>query len=338
VKNHRPNSPFSIRHSPLVVFLLSLFGCTPVSFLITPVPSSQKLVETEVAREGIWTGKKIAVIDVDGLLRNARDPSLFGPAGENPVALFKEKLDKAADDDNVKAIVLRINSPGGGVTASDLMYSEVKRFKAKTGKPVIAAMLDVAASGGYYLACAADRIFAQPTTVTGSIGVVMIAPDFSGTMSKLGIRANVIKSAEFKDAGSPLREMTAQDRAIFQGMIDEMYQRFLRVVAKARTNIDESRLKTLADGRVFLASDACEQGLIDQLGTLEDAIKAAKAAAGLEGKPVLVVQYARPLSYRPNIYSRSPDAPGQVNLVNVELPAWLEDPAPKFMYLWAPGW
>jgi protease-4 len=317
---------------------LTLAGCAPMSLLVTPVPRAKDLVENEVTRESIWATQKIALIDVDGLLRNERDWSLLGPPGENPVSLFKEKLDKAAADGNVKAVVVRINSPGGSVTASDLMYTELKEFKRKTGKPVIAAMLDVAASGGYYVACAADKIYAHPTTVTGSIGVVMVAPDFSGTMDKLGIRANIIKSAELKDAGSPFREMTENDRMVFQRMITAMYARFLNVVAEARTTINQTRLKEIADGRVYLAQEAKEQGLVDEIGTLHDTLAAARTAAGLDKKAVIVVEYARPLLHRPNIYASAPNVPAQVNLINVELPAWLKSPAPQFMYLWAPGW
>ena len=320
------------------LLLLGAAGCTPVSFLITPVSPSHELAECEVSRESFWAYPKVALIDVEGVLRNERSTSLLGTTADNPVALFKEKLDKAAHDRRVRAVVLRINSPGGGVTASDLMYNELLRFKQETGKPVIAAMLDVAASGAYYLACGADKIYATPTSVTGSIGVVMIAPDFSGAMGKIGVRANVIKSGEFKDAGSPFREMEPADRAIFQGMIDALYARFLKVVGTARHDIDEARLTRLADGRVYLAPEAKQQGLIDEVGSLEDAVAAAKKAAGLDGKPVVVVEYARPPAYRPNVYARPPDAPAQVNLVNIDLPTWLESPAPKFMYLWAPSW
>lgn len=328
------NSLFLICYS----LFLTLAGCTPMSFLITPVPRAYDLVEHELSRDSIWHNDKIALVDVDGVLRNAREKSLLSPPGDNPVSVFKEKLDKAAGDRNVKAIVLRINSPGGDVTASDLMYMELLRFKRETGKPVIASMLDVGASGAYYIACAADKIYAHPTTITGSIGVIMVAPDFSGTMNKLGIRANIIKSAEMKDAGSPFREMNEEDRALFQVMIDAMYERFLRVVADGRDGIDEPRLKRLADGRVFLAPEAKEEGLIDELGTLHDALAAAKKASGLDGKPIVVVEYARPLSHRPNIYARAADVPVQVNLVNVELPTWLRGSSPRFMYLWAPGW
>jgi protease-4 len=345
VKSRAPNSRraswrSAIRRLPFALccatFLTSV-GCAPPAFLVTPAPRSQKLAECELARDSIWKNDKIALIDVDGVLRNAREQSLLGLTGDNPVSLFAEKLDRAADDDHVKAVVLRINSPGGGVTACDLMYTELLRFKQRTGKPVIASMLDVAASGGYYIACAADKIYAHPTTVTGSIGVIMVTPDFSGTMQKLGIRANIIKSAEFKDLGSPFREMSTAERAVFQGMIDAMYARFLDVVATGRQSIDRERLKQLADGRVYLASEARAEGLIDELGSLHDALRAAKDAAGLHGKPIVVVEYARPLEHRPNVYARTVDVPAQVNLVNVDLPWWLEGPSPAFMYLWAPG-
>ena len=212
----------------VLICATALTGCAPMSFLITPVQRPHGLVEHVVSRDSFWAGDRIALIDIDGVLRNAPAGSLLGPTGDNPVVLFKEKLDQAAGDDRVKAVVLRINSPGGGVTASDLMYSELIEFKKKTGKPTIACILDVGASGAYYIACGADKIYAAPTAVAGSIGVIMIAPDFSGTMQKLGVRANIIKSAAFKDAGSPLREMSAADRDIFQKMIDQMYERFSR--------------------------------------------------------------------------------------------------------------
>jgi protease-4 len=320
------------------VLVASLVGCGPTSFLVTPVPVSRDLDEHVLIREGPWAYQKIALIDVDGVLRNQREQRLLARAGENPVSLFKEKLDKAAGDKRVKAVVVRINSPGGTVTASDLMYTELRRFREKSGKPVIASLLDVGASGGYYLACAADKIYAHPTTVTGSIGVVMIAPEVSGTMQKLGIRTNVFKSGELKDAGSPFREMNERDRAVFQDIIERMYARFLHVVGQSRSGIDKARLSALADGRVYLAPQAKEHGLVDELGTLHDAIAAAKQIAGVDDEKVLVVQYARPLGHRANVYAHTPESPAQVNLLNLQLPEWLSSPSPQFLYLWAPGW
>lgn len=320
----------------LALLLLAGPGCAPMSFLITPLPASQELHEHVVQRESIWTNRKIALLDVEGVISNSRSSSLLGGYTENPVVLFKEKLDKAAKDDKVAAVVLRVNSPGGGVTATDLMYDELLSFRQRTHKPVIACMLDVAASGGYYLSCGADRIIAHPTTVTGSIGVIMITPDVSGAMAKLGIEANVIKSGAMKDAGSPFRPMNDHDRSVFQGLIDQMYERFLSVVGHGRPGIAKDKLRALADGRVYLAPEAEKLGLVDQLGTVSDAIIAAKQAAGLKDKPVVVVEYARAADYRPNIYAQTPGS-GQGS-IQITLPNWLGAPAPEFQYLWAPGW
>jgi protease-4 len=318
--------------------LLAAGGCGPTSFVITPVSANRDLVENEVLRESFWASQRIALINLDGLIANAREGSLLGGAGENPVAIFKERLDKAAGDTRVKAVVLRINSPGGGVTASDLMYDELRSFRERTGKPVIACMMDVAASGGYYVACAADRIVAHPTSVVGSIGVIMIAPDLTGTMQKIGVKTNVIKSGALKDAGSPFREMNETDRAVFEGMIQRMYERFVEIVAAHRKQLPKERVRELADGRVYMGDQAAQLGLVDQVGTLHDALLAAKSAAGAAHQDFVVVQYGRPLDHRPNVYAAAPGGPPQVNLFNLELPAWLRDPSPQFLYLWSPGW
>ncbi len=326
-----------LRGTLLLLTLLTV-GCGPTSFLITPVPARQGLDERIVISESPWTLNRVALIDVDGVLINARPSSLIGPAGDNPVSVFTEKLKRAAEDDRVKAIVLRINSPGGTVTATDLMYNELQRVRQQTGKPVVACMLDVAASGGYYLACAADRIYAYPTTVTGSIGVIMILPELSGTMRKIGVDVNVIKSGELKDMGSLFREMDPTERAVFQKLVDGMYERFVGVVEKGRGNIGPDGVRQLADGRVYLGPEAAELGLVDEVGTLREAIAGAKQLAGLESKPVKVVRYVQPIAYRPNIYSRTASPPEQVNVIHVELPEWLTGPAPQLLYVWAPGW
>ncbi|MBK9119807.1 MAG: signal peptide peptidase SppA [Phycisphaerales bacterium] len=321
----------------LALLVLSTPGCGPTSFLITPVSARQPLQEEVVIRESFWSGSKIVLLDVDGVIQSGRPMSLLGTGGENPVSLFVEKLDKAAADDRVKAVVLRINSPGGAVTATDVMHAELQRFRERTGKPVVAALQDVAASGGYYLACASDRIYAHPTTVTGSIGVIMLSPNFAGTMRKIGMEMNTIKSGEQKDMGSLFREMSNEDRLIFQGLIDAMYQRFLTVVAAGRPNLTEEELRPLADGRVYLGAAAHELGLVDELGTLRDALRAARELAELGDAKLLVVRYARPLDYRPNIYAQQDPPPVQVGPVGIELPEWLRGGAPQFLYLWAPG-
>lgn len=333
-----PRAHAVARPAGLALLLTAILatGCVPTSFLVTPVPTARALDEQVVRRDSLWAAHKVALVDADGLLINSRQDSLLG-RGENPVAVFTEKLRKAEQDPWVKAVVLRVNSPGGTVTASDLMYTELRRFRERSGKPVVACMLDVAASGGYYIACAADRIYAHPTTVTGSIGVIMHLPEFTGTMAKLGVAVNVIKSGAMKDAGSMYREMKPKERQYFEHLVDQMYGRFVDVVAKSRTELDRAALKPLADGRVYLGSEAVELGLVDGVGTVHDAISAAQARAGLTETPIQVVLYKRALAHRPNVYAAHEPAPAQVNLINVTLPDWLAA-SPQFLYLWAPGW
>ena len=317
--------------------LLTAAGCGPTSFLITPVPAERGVRETVLYREGPWAGDKVAIIDVDGTLTNSRPRGFVGPPGENPVSVFKEKLDAARRDKAVKGVVLRINTPGGSVTASDLMYLETLSFKQRGKKPVVACMLDLGTSGGYYLACAADEIIAHPTTVTGSIGVIMLAPNISETLDRIGAKVHIFKSGPMKDAGSPFRALNAADRELYQGLIDQMYARFLKVVARARPTLAErGALAALADGRVFLAPEALEYGLIDRLGTLSDAISAVKQRAEIADRDVKVIQYGRPLAHRPNVYAKNSTPPGEASaeraaLLNIELPPWLRHSTPQML-------
>ncbi len=317
-----------------VATTITAVGCTQPSLLITPVSVRMRLVETELSRDSVFATEKIALIDVSGILINE---SRWHPlaTGEHPVSLLLEQLDKARSDRRVKAVILRINSPGGGVVASELMHDEILHFK-KSGKPVVAVMMNVAASGGYYIACACDEIVAQPSTVTGSIGVIMQMFDISGTMNKIGVQSDAISSGAFKDIGSPFRTMRPEERELFQQIINEMYERFVDVVVAGRTGLDEPTVRGLADGRVFTASQAVEKGLIDRIATMRDTISAVKKRVG--SKRIRLVAYQRPLDYKPNYYARGP-APrgGDVNVLNVDLPAWLGRTTPRFMYLWAPG-
>src|SRR5437762_7054518 len=186
---------------------LATTGCCN-GLLLKPTTVHEPVAETTVTEPCHWYCRdKIAIIDVDGLIMNAKSSGLLSD-GDNPVSLFREKLEAAAEDKHVKAIVLRINSPGGAVTASDIMYQDLVNFRKETGKPVVACMMDVAASGAYYLAMGADMVYAHPTTVTGSIGVIMSLYNAAGLATKIGIVSNAIKSGPIKDVGNPLREMT----------------------------------------------------------------------------------------------------------------------------------
>ena len=317
-----------------LVFGLILPACNAPSMLITPVSGKRKLVETELRRDSRFAADKIALIDVTGIILNAPKTQLLSQ-GEHPVSLLLEQLDKARRDRAVKAVILRINSPGGSVVASELMHEEIRHFK-ESGKPVIAVMIDVAASGGYYIACACDEIVAQPSTVTGSIGVLMQMLDLSETMRKIGVKADAITSGPHKDSGSYFRPMRPEERAVFQAIIDEMYDRFLEVVAEGRPRLDKEAVRSLADGRVYTATQALELGLIDRIATMRDTLEAAKTRVG--AKNTRLVSYHRPLEYKPNYYAGTPRTPAsEVNLIKVDLSNHLPTPTPRFMYLWSPG-
>jgi protease-4 len=251
------------------------------------------------------------------------------------VATFKEELTKAAKDEKIKAVVVRINSPGGTVTASDILYHELREFKLKKKVPVIASMMDVAASGGYYLAMASDSVMVHPSTVTGSIGVIMLTVNARGLLEKVGVEANAITSGPRKDMGSPFRVMTAEERGIFQSVIDSFYHRFLAVVQEGRPNLSAEQIKKLADGRIYSGDQAKAAGLIDEIGYLDDAIEMAKKKAGLT--EARVVTYGRRGEYQNNIYSRLfGTSAGITGLANLDLLTMVRGGTPQFMYLWMP--
>ena len=323
-------------HLALLISLVVLAGCGPTAFQVELVPARRQLEETEVQRDkGLFVFDKIAVIDVDGLLVNRSRHGLM-QEGDNPVSLFVEKLDKAADDRNVKAVVLRLNSPGGTVAASDVMYHSLREFKRKTTKPVVASILDLGCSGAYYLACGCDGIVAQPGSVTGSIGTILQTFSLAGTMDKIGVKAVAIKSGELKDLGSPLHDLSAKERTVLEGIIRQFFQQFLTVVQQGRKEIGEEKLRALADGRVFTANQALQEKLIDRIGYPADGIEWAKKIAGVEKTRVVV--YHRPSGYRPNVYASATSGDGGVGaLINVELPNWLSSNGAQFLYLWQPA-
>ncbi len=331
MKRNSRNCAGVAARSGLLAVALALSGCSAPSLLITPVSGRRDLVEAELMRDGLLARDKIALIDLSGIILNGPEPQLFG-VGENPVSLLLEQLDKARRDRAVKAVILRINSPGGSVVASELMHQEVTHFR-ESGKPVVAVMMDVAASGGYYVACACDGIVAQPSTVTGSIGVVMQMVDLSGTLSYIGVKTDAITSGVHKDSGSPLRPMRPEERELFQTMVNDMYERFVRVVIAGRPNLAPDKVRALADGRVYTAGQALEQGLIDRVATLRETIAAIREQEGLRG--VRVVAYHRAAEYKPNYYAGAPR--GDVNLLNINLAGAQPWSTPQFLYLWQPG-
>jgi protease-4 len=287
-----------------------------------------------VEAEGWFVPDKVAVIDVSGEITSDEDAGLFS-GHPNSVVEVKERLRKAEDDASVRAVVLRIDSPGGGVTASDVIHREIVRFRERTGRPVIACLMDTAASGGYYVACAADAIVAHPTTVTGSIGVIMQHIEVEALLAKVGVKAEAIASGDKKDLGSPFRGMKDDERKILQSMIDHLHARFVKVVADGR-RLDAAKVRALADGRVYTAEQAKGEGLVDAIGYLDDAIALAKGKAGVADASVVL--YKRRGEPSATIFSRAAAAGGaEVNLFKLDARGLLDAARPRFLYLWRPG-
>jgi protease IV len=211
-----------MRLVPLVLLAVCLTGCGMPSFLVTPVSSSYELKE-EVVQKG--NGDKIAIIDVEGLLADVKTGGLL-QATENKLSLFTQELDKAEKDDSVKAVVLRVNSPGGTVTTADTMYQEVKRFKEKTHKPVIAVTLEVCASGAYYVSCASDKIVVHPTSIVGSIGVIFETFDAADGLAYIGVYSRAVHSGTLKEMGTPFKHQTDLEKHVMQEMVNEYFTRF----------------------------------------------------------------------------------------------------------------
>jgi len=305
---------------------LAICACIQVQLWGLPHPLEETVVHGTA-------GPKILLIEIDGVI--AEDPperELLGPEPDNLVSRVREELDRAREDPQVRALLLRIHSPGGTATASDLIYSEILRFKRERKLPVIAQLMGIATSGGYYVAMAADLVVAHPTTVTGSIGVRFVNVSLVGLLEKLGIEDQTLTAGAHKDAGSPLRRMTAEEREHFQSVLDDLYARFMQVVAAGRPNLPPGELARIADGSIYSAPQALRLGLIDAIGDLEDSVARARRAAGLE--QARVVRYHRPREYANNLYTRAvPSAPA----LRLELPGTAAlAPRPGFYFLWAP--
>lgn len=314
----------------MVIFLvIGGAGCTLFEIHIGPRVSP--LEEKVISGEG---EEKILLIDIHGVINNNKSRSLLGSIVETGmVERVKEILKKAEEDEDVKALLLRINSPGGTVTSSDIIYNELKQFKKRKNIKIYAVFMDLAASGGYYIALAADRIFIHPTSITGSIGVIAMKVNLEELMKKLGVDWEVIKSGDKKDFMSPLRPFTEEERKLFQETIDSFHRRFVKIIAENRPGLDLAAVNVLADGKIYNAQQALENKLVDQIGYLDDAVEFIKSDLGI---PDLTVNtYYRSGQYKSNIYSSFSGTPN-INLINIDLSTISLNTPPLFMYLWMP--
>ncbi len=312
----------------IISISLLLSGCAPhihLDFLGEEQVQEVVLIKSP-AKE------KIIILDVTGLISTTLNPGLFEREGDILSRVYY-RLEKASEDKRVKALILRLDTPGGEVTASDILYNEILRFKEKTGIPVVGLMMGLATSGGYYVASACDHVIAHPSTITGSIGVISIFPNLQELFTKIGIKVNVIKSGEMKDSGSVFRDLTKEEKKIFQGVIDELYNKFLDVVyQKRKDSLSFEKLKKIADGRIYTASQAYTLKLIDEIGYFDSALKKALSLAMI--KDAKVIAYTYYPKRKTNIYATKLEKPSLFERNNFE--DMLRSLKSGFYYLWLP--
>ena len=274
--------------------LLLLAGCTPFVS-----PSGPEFREVLLQGEG---SEKLLLIDIYGPITN--QPILVPNLGIIPgmTARIRQELELAYDDKNIRGVLLRINSPGGTLTDSDIIYHSLMEFKKSKKVKILASLGDVAASGALYVAMAADEIYAHPTTITGSIGVIMPHMDYTGLMEKLGVKFNPVKSGKHKDFDSSYRKRTPEEQKILQTLIDHQHEKFVDVIEKGR-GLNRKKVDEFADGRIFSAEEAKKLGMIDHIGYLDDALKRLTSLSGFPTSRL--VRYANAFLTGNNIYSNS---------------------------------
>jgi protease-4 len=321
-----------------------LNGRTDVVAVMPPDADHGPLCEMPVVPLPTGCNGKIALIDVDGLLVNEERTGLFS-LGQNPVGIFREKLDYVATRPGFCGVVLRINTPGGGVTAVDMMTRELISFKQRTGLPVVALLMDVGAGGGYYLATACDLIVAHPTTITGGIGVILNLYNLDGFVNTYNIIPRPIKSGKHIDVGSPfdppvkdedgdgveLERITNIRRRILDDIAQQFHERFIEMV-KQRRNLPADVPDILFDGRIFTAAEALHYGLVDEIGYMDESFARAGELGGCPAAGVVMIHRHNDRAQSP--YDISANTPLQ--LLPINIPGADRSKLPTYMYLWQP--
>ena len=316
----------------ICLLFIILTGCAVVQ--IPLFPSTQPLEEKVLEGKG---QAKILLLDISGIISEKKESKGLGSSQKiSLVARIKEELQKAEGDSSIAGMIIKINSPGGSVTATDIIYHELMQYKKQAGVRIVACLTGTATSGGYYVASAADEIIAHPTSVTGSIGVIAMKFNVEKFLSKIGIQEETIKSGEKKDILSPFRPSTPEEKDIIQTIINTLHERFVNVVLAGRkTLLSKEEIEKLADGRIFTADQALEEKLIDRVGYLDNAVKEMKDSLNLTD--ARLITYNRPGSYRGTIYSSVPDiSRKEINLVAINGDGLSFLSGVQFMYLWRP--
>ncbi len=276
--------------------------------------------------------EKILLLDISGMIGASLKPGVFDREGDMMSQVYL-RLKKASDDPMVRGVILRLDTPGGEVTASDIIYHEILNFKKRTGMPVLALMMGLTASGGYYIASACDRLIAHPSTLTGSIGVISLFPNLEGLFEKVGIQVQVIKSGELKDSGSAFREMTDREREVFQEIVREYHQNFQDIVYANRKDVlSIEDLEEIADGRILTASQALKAKLIDEIGYFDRALETILDLAGVPEANVIAYTYYP--QKKTNIYATGLN--DGIRLESLPFREVAQSLKSGFYYLWHP--
>ena len=311
----------------LLVLAVIVSGCATINF----GPSLGELKEVTVEGEGPG---KILLVNIDGVINNQKGRTFSGSTLRlGMVEEIRSIVEKAEKDDEIKALLIKMNSPGGTVTASDIIFHLLKTYKDKRKVRIYIQVMDLAASGGYYIALAGDEIIAHPTSLIGSIGVIALKINLQELMTKIGVSWEIVKSGDKKDFMSPFRSFTTEERELFQGAIDRLHNRFVTLIAKNRSALDISQVQPLADGRVFDAEQAKDLKLIDHIGYVTDTVHRIKS--DLNNSNLKLVTYHRNNDFQGNIYSQF-QKPTSFNLINLDLGFNPNALSPYFLYIWSP--
>jgi protease-4 len=323
-----------MRYLKWSIYLLCIIlaGC---AYIKIPVyPSLQPFEETVLDGKG---EKKILLVDIAGVISEKKESTGLGLAQKSSlIDRIKEELQKAEDDNAIVGAIIRINSPGGSVTATDIIHHELTAYKKESKVRMLACLTGVATSGAYYIASAADEIIAHPTAITGGIGVIAMKFTVEKLLSKIGIEDETIKSGDKKDLWTPFRPSTPEETKIMQEIIDAFHERFVHVVYEGRKRqLTKEEIERLADGRIFTAAQALDAKLIDRVGYLDEALEEMKASLKL--KDARLVTYHRPGAYKGTIYSGVPEASqNEINLITINTGEFDPLIGIQFMYLWGP--
>ncbi len=293
--------------------------------------TASHLVSVPVYGSASKDAGRVCVVDIDGLLVN-KNMSGMGSMGENPVSLFREKLDAIVCDSSIRAVVLRINSSGGGVTASDMMARDLQQIVQQRGIPVVACIMETGTGGAYYLAVGADRVYAHPTSIVGGVGVILNTYNLEDMLGQFGVAPNPVKAGEHIDMGSPLRAMEESEREALKQLAGQFHQRFTDRVKQFRKLQNDTEL---LDGRVITGIQAQSMGMVDQIGYLDDAIIAARQLAQLPDKaPVVMLRRDNDRAY--TALDVTPNSPTTAGIIPLKVPGLDRASLPTFLYLWQP--